>query len=61
MTANEYDDAYGDCSICGAPHRLYPNGNVYQHRKRDPIFGFATGEQCPGATKPPKPGSVDRP
>jgi len=45
---------YGACSVCGVPHRLYRNGHVYHHRKRDRIFGFATAEQCPGAGKPPR-------
>jgi hypothetical protein len=47
-------DEYGACSVCGNWQRLTARGNLYQHQTRNAI-GSATGIQCPGAGKPPKP------
>lgn len=51
--ATQHDDEYGQCSVCSRWQRLTSRGNLYQHRRRDPL-GFAALDQCGGAGKPPK-------
>jgi hypothetical protein len=40
------------CAECGLPYAIKANGTVYRHVGMD-AAGFSTGEQCPGAGKPP--------